>query len=222
MNFRLSLVFLVSSLVCPLFAADTILAELDAAQAARVKLGEQVALREEVAGKPWPKVRMYQKANATPEEVAAVFFDYNNAKKYIPDLLKSDISKRVSPKVQEVDYGVDVPILPDEYYTVRNTVSACEGGAYRFDWLLLKARQTKASEGNLRIEPFGEGKAVLCYTNFVTPGSSMASVLKSQAISRMEATVKAIVRQVETQKSANPQDLSRQLEDLRKALKETP
>ena len=149
----------------------------------------------------------------------AVFFDYKNAKTFIPKILKSDISKHVSPCVLEVDYGVDVPILPDEYYTVRNTLQAGMGGAYRVDWTLLHALQTKASEGSLRVEPV-EGGAVLCYTNLVTPGSVMARILRAKAIEQMRNTVHAIVHQVETLKSAHPEALAAEVAALQKALQD--
>jgi len=197
--------------------ATGLLDELNASQTAEVLAGGQVVLMEVIAGKPWPKVRLYQRIRATSEEVIAVFFDYKNAKTYIPKILKSDISKRVSPCVFEVDYGVDVPILPDEYYTVRNTLQTGMDGSYRVDWTLLHALQTKASEGSLRVEPL-EGGAVLCYTNLVTPGSVMAPLLKGKAIEQMRNTVHAIVHQVETQKASHPESLAAEVEALQKAL----
>ena len=197
--------------------ASSLLNELNASQTAEVMAGGQVVLMDEIAGKPWPKVRLYQKIKATSEEVIAVFFDYKNAKTYVPKILKSDISKRVSPCVIEVDYGVDIPILPDEYYTVRNTLQANTGDAYRVDWTLLRALQTKASEGSLRVEPT-DGGAVVCYTNLVTPGSAMAPLLRGKAIEQMRNTVHAIVHQVETQKTSHPEALAAQVAALKKAL----
>ena len=47
-----------------------LLDELDASDRAKVLAGQQVALQEEVEGKPWPRLRIYQLARATPEEVA--------------------------------------------------------------------------------------------------------------------------------------------------------
>lgn len=198
-----------------------ILGDLSESQAADVMAGIQVVIQEEIEGKPWPKVRLYQKINAASDEVIAVFFDYKNAKTYIPKILKSEISKRISPCVLEVDYGVDVPILPDEFYTVRNSLHAGAAGAYRVDWTLLRALQTKASEGNLRVEPCAGG-AVLCYTNMVTPGSAMAGLLKAKAIEQMRNTVHAIVRKVESQKSGHPDALAAQVAAMHKALQDEP
>ncbi len=212
----LSRLFLVL-LLFPAVSFAEILGDLSADERARVLEGAQVVKMEEIAGLPWPRIRIYQKVRATPEQVAAVFFDYKNAKDYVPKLLKSEISKTISPCVLEVDYVVDVPILPDELYTARNTMSQ-NNDSYRVEWILLRALQTKASEGNLRMEPLGDG-TVICYTNLVTPGSRMAGILRIPAIEQMKSTVAAIVRQVESQKTKSPLALEAQVLALRAALK---
>jgi hypothetical protein len=175
-------------------------------------------LQEVVDDKPWPRVRVFQLVRATPEEVAAVFFDYENSKSYIPDLLHSRISKTVTPLVLEVDYEVDVPILSDEAYTARNELSAIHGGGFHVSWILLRALQTKGAEGNLRIEPHGDYDSVIRYTNLVTPSSGMAKVLKTLALARMRKTVESIAREVESQKKNHPRELARQVAALREAL----
>jgi hypothetical protein len=195
-----------------------LLEDLDPAQRREVLKGGQVMTEEEIAGKPWPRVRVYQLVRANPEEVAAVFFDYENAKAYIPDLLHSRISKTVTPSVLEVDYEVDVPILADEAYTARNELRAVHGGGFDVSWILLRALQTKGAEGSLLIEPHGEGLSLIRYTNLVTPSSGMAKILKTLALARMEKTVAAIASRVESQKKNHPRDLARQVAALREAL----
>jgi hypothetical protein len=195
--------------------------ELAAGEQTRVKRGEQILVSEKVAGKPWPKVKIYRTVNATPEEVAAVFCDFNHAKDYVPNVLKSEVSHRVSPCIVDVDYGLDVPILPDEYYTTRNSLTSPAPNTYRVDWKLLRAVQTKDSIGCLRVEPFEDGKALICYENLVTPGSKMAGLLKGKALQQMGETVAAIAARVESQKTRHPQDLKRSVETLREMLKGT-
>jgi hypothetical protein len=194
------------------------LEDLDATQRREVLAGRQVMTQQEIADKPWPRVRLYRLVRATPEEVAAVFFDYENAKAYIPDLLNSRISKTVTPRVLEVDYEVDVPILADEAYTARNELRAVHGGGFDVSWILLRALQTKSAEGSLLVEPHGDGHSLIRYTNLVTPGSGMAKILKNLALDRMEKTVEAIANQVELQKKNHPGDLARQVAALRAAL----
>jgi len=209
---------LLSLLFAPALMASSLLEDLDAKQVEEVARGGQVVLLQPVESKPWPRVRVYQKVDATPEEVAAVFFDYKNAKSYVPKVIKSEISRQVSPCVAEVDYGVDVPILPDEYYTALNTLTAGPDGGYLVTWSLVRALQTKASEGSLRIERWKEG-AVIRYTNLVTPSSIMAGLLKGTAIDQMRSTVRAIVTRVGKQKTENPEALKEEIHDLESALK---
>ncbi len=207
--------FLLSLVMVSMSAwADGVIDELSSAQKEVVKSGKQLLVTEEVEGKPWPKVKIYQLVHATPEEVAAVFVDYNNAKSYTPNLLKSEVVQKISGKVKDIDYGVDIPILPDEFYTARNTLSCPTNGIYRVDWKLLRAVQTKDSEGCIRIEPY-EDESLICYQNLVTPGSSMAGLLRGKAISQMREAVAALVTMVEKQKKSNPAALEKQVANLR-------
>jgi len=196
--------------------AGEIAQELSSSYLQQVKDGKLVVITEDITGKPWPRVRVYRRIAAKPEEVAAVFTNYPGATKYIPNLLKSEVAKQVTPCVAEVDYGVDIPILPDEYYTARNSLSM-KDGVYRIDWKLLRATQTKDSEGCLRIEPYGE-ESLICYRNLVTPGSVMAPLLRGKAIEQMRQTVTAIAREVESQKQDEPAKLAKEVEALRAAL----
>jgi hypothetical protein len=192
--------------------------ELSSEQRSAVAAGSQVVIREDIPGQPWPRVRVYQRVHASSEEVAAVFFDYEKAKFYIPDVLESQVSKRHSPRVFEVDYKVEVPILPDEMYTARNEIEMLQPGSYRFSWRVLKALQTKAAVGNLRVERYGDGESLICYMNLVTPGSSVAVLLKNLAMKRMEKIAAAIALESEKQKTQAPRDLARQVEILRAAI----
>jgi hypothetical protein len=202
--------------------AAGLMGELNEAQVTSVTAGRLVAIHEQINDKPWPRARIYARVRATPEEVAAVFFDYQEAKSYVPDVLESRISKRVCPRTVEVDYEVDVPILADEHYTALNEIKATGPNSYVISWRLLRALQTKGAVGSLRIEPYGKGDAVICYTNLVTPGSAMAKILRSMAMKRMEKTVEAIVAKVEDQKKRHPAALAKQVEALRVALAESP
>lgn len=199
--------------------AGGIIDDLNSSQRDVVKSGKQLVITEDIPGKPWPRVKVYQIVQASPEEVAAVFTDYNNAKLYTPNLLKSEVVQEISGKVKDIDYGVDVPILPDEYYTARNTLSSPEKGVYRIDWKLLRAVQTKDSVGSLCIEPY-QDQSILCYQNLVTPSSGMAGLLRGKAIEQMRGAVTALVAMVEKEKKTDPSMLDKQVQALRKVLAE--
>ena len=201
-------------------AKASVLDDLTREQRANLEKGDLIVLEQDIPGKPWPRVRIYKKIQASPEQVAGVFFDYNQAKTFIPDVLESRISKKISPGVMEVDYEVDVPILANEAYTARNEMKALQDG-YQASWTLLRALQTKAAEGNLLIEPFENGSSVIRYTNLVTPSSGMAKILKLPAMARMQKTVLAIGQKVEQQKAKNPAELAAHVARLREAMEST-
>jgi hypothetical protein len=203
----------------PRIVAGSIVSELNASQKSQLEEGEQVVIIEDVEGKTWPRIRIYRFIKASPEQVAAVFFDFENAKSFVPNVFKSEISNRVSPCTMDVDYGLDVPIFPDEFYTVRNSLRVLAENSYCFDWKLLRAVLTKDSVGSFRVEPW-EDKSLVCYQNLVTPASNIAVLLRGKAIEQMKETSKALAVHVEKEKSTNLPGLKKQVAILRAALKE--
>ncbi len=187
------------------------------ADAARVRAGEQVLVTEDVKGLPWPRARIFQTVAASPEEVMAVFFDYDNACDFVPNCEKSKISKVIDPVTFDVDYVVAVPILADEAYTARNSLHAEEGGRLVVEWSVLRASSIKSSEGSFTVEPFGDG-AILRYTNLVEPSSQAAMLLKGVALSQMRDTISALVGQVKRKRAERPGDLQALVERMKAAL----
>lgn len=216
---RVSIVLSWCLINAPGLVADSLLSELSSAQKCQVEEGSQVVITENIDGKPWPRVKVYRLVDASPEQVTAVFFDYESASSFVPNVIKSEISNKVSSCTMDVDYGLDVPILPDEFYTVRNSLRSVGGNSYCIDWKLLRSVLTKDSVGSIRVEPW-EGKAAICYQNLVTPASNIAALLRGRAIEQMKETTKALAAKVEKEKSANPPGLKRQVAALRAALGE--
>src|SRR5215213_8631876 len=78
--------------------------ELSAAQQEVIDRGGQVFVTEDVRGSPWPRASVFQYVDATPEEAAAVFADYDRHATYMPGLKSSRISRVVDGHTVEVDY----------------------------------------------------------------------------------------------------------------------
>ncbi|MGK5086084.1 hypothetical protein WDW86_00865 [Bdellovibrionota bacterium FG-2] len=192
--------------------------ELTADQQALIQKGEVVFVAKDVDGSPWPKAFVYLRIDSTPEEAAAVFSDYGFQKSYIPNILKSEISKRISKTSVYVDYTIHIPILSDESYTVQDTLSAYDGGAsYRVDWTLIRADSTKSTVGNARFEQLGTG-TLMAYYNFVVPGSSMAGLVKKQAMKQVQDVTKAIRAQTQKERTGSRELLDKQIKVLRDTL----
>jgi hypothetical protein len=198
--------------------------DLSAEQRAIIDAGRQVVHEERVVASPWPRVTVIQFIDASPREAIAVFADYALHSAYLPGVKKSVISRRISPRVTEVDYVLEVPIFPDEDYTVRDSLSSSDDGAsYRVDWVKVRARSTKEIVGTARFEPYRNGAtaadgALITYVNLVRPGQRLAGPLKGRALKQVRETVTALARQIEAERKDEPGLLATQMADLATAL----
>ncbi len=169
-------------------------------------------------GSPWPAVTVRTFIRASPDVSVATFMDWESHVRTLPSVTRSRISRVVSPSVTEVDYTLQVPVVSDEDYTVRNTVSRDARGGYRVDWVLVRASSTQATVGHASFLPFRDG-TLLEYENFVTPGSRVAgmSIIRNRALERVRQTALALARQVEAERSDSALTRAR-LATLRAAL----
>ena len=192
--------------------------ELTPDQKNKIQAGQQVVVLQEVAGSSWPKAWVYQRMDATPEESAAVFADFELATSYVANLKKAKISKRISKNTFEIDYLLAVPVLSDEEYTVRDVVTTYDrGAAYQVEWNLVRATSTKASTGYAKFEALGTG-TLIAYYNFVVPGAFGSGIVKDRAMRQVRETVDATVKQIEKERTSNRALLDRQIQSLRQML----
>lgn len=197
--------------------AAKLLDDLTPAQRARVESGEQVLITKAKRHYPWPQLQIYQRADVKPQQLMAVFFDYNQAHRYVPNCKVSQISRQISPVVCEVDYEVEIPVLADEHYTAKNSLSRLPGGGFVVNWKLLRATSIESSEGSLAVEPFESG-AVVRYTSLIKPASRAAALLRGIAISQMKETVSAILHEAQTQRDKTPSVLAGKVSVMEAAL----
>ncbi len=177
------------------------------------------------AQKPWPSVTIYQRINATPEESAAMFFDYGNQVKYIPHLTKA-VAAAVSKTVFNVDYQVKLPFIPSwmggtENYSVRDEILSYDNGhSYEIQWSLIAGRgeTVKSSAGYAKFEDLG-GATLLAYYSYIVPGRSGSGLgfVIDGAKDSVKKAVTAIAKQVEKEKSDDKFLLQTQLEKLKAA-----
>ena len=200
--------------------------KLTAEQRKTIDDGGQVFLTWDVSGSAWPRACVYQHIDATPEESAAVFANYERHRAFIPNLRKAAISLVIDPVTVEVDYTLRVPIVADERYTVRDHLSTYNGGAsYLIEWTLVRASSAKATEGSVRFEPHRGGRpqrdgTLMAYCNLVTPGARLAGLgfIRSRAMAQVRAAAGAIVTEVERERAGDRAPLDAELRTLRSAL----
>jgi hypothetical protein len=159
------------------------------------------------AESPWPAVTVHLFIDAAPAEAAALFTDYESHQSYIPDVKHSRVSRVVSRSVVEVDYVLDVPLVSDEHYTVRNHLVAAPNGGYRVTWRLVRATSTKGIDGFALFVPYTNARnrkvgTLMTYYDFVIPGSRLASLafVKDRAIRQVGKAALAIARRTESER----------------------
>jgi hypothetical protein len=213
-------------LIAAALEAQTTSSELTADQRRLIDVGEQVFVTRDSAKTPWPMAWAYQFIDAQPEAAAAVFADAERQVDYVPDLKSSRVLRTIAPGVIEVAQEMRVPIVRDEWWEVRDSVSAHDDGSYRIAWTLVRARTTKAVTGYAHFEPHhnaltGRDGTLLTYHNFAVPGSGMAKFgpIKRHALKKLRETARALRDQVERERVHEPEMLGRQVEALRQMLR---
>lgn len=192
--------------------------ELNADQKAQIQAGKQVSWSEDVSKSPWPKVFVYQRVEATPEEVTALFHDYEFQSAYIPKVISCKIAGMTNPSTARLDYVLSVPAFEDEAYSVEDHVQKTAFG-YQLGWSFIKASTTKHIEGNARFETLGTG-TLIAYYNFIIPGRPGAGLgwIVNGAKQAVRDTVSALANKVVELRNTKPAQLQGQIAKLRAAL----
>jgi hypothetical protein len=196
-----------------------------------INKGEQVIHTEEVEGSVWPSIIVYQYVKATPDQVAAVMFDYALHQTMFSKEVTSgrregvirSVPKNPGSADTEIDYTMNFPkvmgvTLPDEAYTTRNKLSTMGVDGYEINWTFIKATSMKDCSGSSKFEKLGNG-TLIAYTNFINPPRpSLAKLIKKMAITRVQDTVKQLAEQTTAEATGDTAKLNAQLSVLQAAL----
>lgn len=196
MNSRSALFLMIAAATLPQARGGRILNELSMADRAVLAKGEAVVMSENVEGAPWPRLSLYQVVDASPDVVWNLFTDYESASVYTPNLIEADVVSTEPDGSKVVKYTVKVPVLGHISYTVRNSYKQTKSFS-EVKWTLLQSPLAKSSDGSLRIEPYGDGETLMCYTNLVVPITNLVTGLRGQALKEAKKTVKAIQGEAE-------------------------
>lgn len=196
--------------------------------------GQVVPDPQDVDGSAWPRVVVYQRVEATPDQVAAIMFDYALHKTMFAPQRGDDGSvssagitqsdpKTVATAGTDIDYTMVFPkvlgiALPDEHYTVHDVLSTFEDGGYQINWTFVKASSMKDTGGGVQFERLGTG-TLIAYTQFISPPRpTLARLIKSMYIKQVKDTVTALANQAVGERTGATPQLNTQLANLKKAL----
>jgi hypothetical protein len=208
-------------------AAAEPFAPLDAARTDAVARGRRVMQQRKVPDAPWPRLRFYQFIDATPEQVAAVLFDYEAQTSYVPSVKYAKVLRRPDPATAEVMYRYHIPIVRDDEYTVRDRLRRVGADGYAIDWTLASGQSASHVEGSARVERWrnpvtGREGTLLVYDQFVVPRAWLARLwfIRDQAIEEQWKAVESITTRVRHEIERDPALLKKQIAELRAALGE--
>jgi hypothetical protein len=182
------------------FLRADLLSEVPKGDRGALLAGRTVVRSAEVTGAPWPELSLYRIVNAPPAVVADLFTDYKAAPSYQPSLIAADVIATNADGSRDVRYTVRVPVIQKTSYVVRNYYER-QGDLFTVRWKLLKSPVAKSSDGSLRIEPSGESRTILCYSNLCIPVTNLVAGLKNQALVEAKNTVLALA--MESERRAN-------------------
>lgn len=157
----------------------------------------------------WPEVTILTVLKNGPEENLNVFLDFENHKKYIPDMTESKIVKKISPNETDVYFEMEMswPVNKTSH-TINHVVTKNSDGSFTLKWKLVKADMLKSSDGSMTFSPY-QGKTLLKYVSFIVPNSSFAGMFKNRVAKDVEKSVQKITehmaKTIEKQKNQSPQ-----------------
>jgi hypothetical protein len=204
--------------------AEVKYSDLSDAEKTAVNGGQQVVKKENVANSAWPRVTVFQRIEATPDQVAAVMFDYAAHKEFFEGITLST-PKTPGAATTDIDYIMTLPkvmgiSLPDENYTVTDVLTKVGADGYAISWKMVKASSMQDTNGVAKFEKLGTATLV-SYTNFINPPTkygSLAGLISGMAADRVKGSVTSLDKQVQKERSSDQARLTAQLAALSKAL----
>jgi hypothetical protein len=177
-----------------------------------------------MAGSAWPAVTVSQLVNTTPEAAMAVFTDYDEQASYLRDCCGVLQSRVIDPavggdrRVQRVLYELEVPIVSNERYELREEMSRAANGSYRVVWgKVSSGGHSDAIFGRATFEP-RDGRTLFTYYNYTKITAFGAGAFADASVARARTTVSAMARHMEEESASGGGIFQEDLARLRAAL----
>ncbi len=211
-------------MLAPQPASASVLDDLTSAERLLVDGGTPLVKSRDVSGSSWPSVFVYQIVNTTPEKAMAVFTDYGQQASYLKACCNVLVSRVLDPAVdgdltaQRVLYEIQVPIVSNERYELREEMSRGEDGSYRVVWAKVSTGgHSDAIVGRAVFEPY-KGKTLFFYYNYTKMTMAGAGLFAGESVKRTQETVTAMARHMEQESAAGGARLEANVARVRAAL----
>ncbi len=191
-------------------------AELSQTELRTLASNKLVIHSKEVPKCPWPEITVFSLIDVSPVEAAALFANYQDQKTYIPDLVKSDPTRKLADNETIVDFEMRLPWpLTSSKYSTGNVFNRLENNQYEICWYLVQSDSLIDTKGTVQFIPYGT-QTLLKYQSLIHPDSKLASVFSSKAKGAITKTVQAIVTYIEETKKKNPEKIQKLISALLK------
>lgn len=204
-------------------ASAAIIDELSELERVQLATGASIVKTRDIPGSSWPAVSVYQLVNTTPEVAMADFTDYNLQSTYLKEccgLITSTVLDSAvggDRRVQRVLYEIEVPVVSNERYELREEMSR-EGRSYRVVWgKVSEGGRSESIFGRAMFEPHN-GKTLFYYYNFTKITTMGAGIFSGESVKRTQRTVVAMARHMEQQATSGGGRLRENLARVRAAL----
>jgi hypothetical protein len=215
MALRLFLIFILT-VFASLSFATTPSAELNQTEFTKLANKELIIHSKAISSCPWPEITVFGLIDVLPIEAVALFSNYQDQKKYIPDLVKSDPSRKIAENEMIVDFEMRLPWpLANSKYSTGNIFNRLDNDKYEICWYLVESDSLIDSKGIVQFIPYGK-RTLLKYQALIHPDSKFASVFSSRAKGAVTKTVQAIVTYIEETKKKDPEKTQDLVNSLRK------
>ena len=143
-------------------------------------------------GGPWPEREVWVVLPASADEALAVFSDYKDQLRWLPDLREASPEGGWGEDVS-VAFRMNVPFpLKDTRYASRNLLRRYPEGGGEVSWVQLRSDSARDSEGFARFYVWGPGRSVLHYRSWVHPRSALAGLFAGRFRKGLARTVTAL------------------------------
>ncbi len=166
-------------------------------------------------GQVWPEIEVWALVLAPPLASAAIFAAYDYQKKYVPNLVKSEVLGDSPPTEVQVRYEMDLTWpASNHHYVHGHRLSMPQKGHYRVDWFMIQSNLVESLEGFVYFRPYhlGKGKegleaqgTLMLYRALVTPKARWVGILGRFMARDVERSLRATVAEIERlHSSKNP------------------
>lgn len=180
-------------------------------------LSGHVLNREMVSNAPWPKVTIYMKVAATPEEAIALFSDFERQKDYVPNLLESKVVKQLSPSEVHTKYELKMPWPLSNSHYIHGTIIDHHASTYSIRWYMVESDSIDKVEGKATFLSY-KNQTLMIYESLIYPKSFLARLFAGSMVSDTEASTLAVKKFIEEESKQKKESYQHSLDQLRRSL----